>query len=105
MKNKKLWEELIAYFPWYDTGHIENDASNNSSIVVCIRYRDNVSIEPLPSNDRGIFIEPFPSNNKGSFTEPLPSNDKGRYTDTNTHTTQQRDLINLLYFFKIRKVG
>jgi hypothetical protein len=31
--NKKFWEELIAYFPWYDTGHIENDASNNSSIV------------------------------------------------------------------------
>jgi hypothetical protein len=33
--NKKFWEELIAYFPWYDTGHIENDASNNSSIVGC----------------------------------------------------------------------
>jgi hypothetical protein len=32
-RNKKFWEELIAYFPWYDTGHIENDASNNSSIV------------------------------------------------------------------------
>jgi hypothetical protein len=31
--NKKFWEELFAYFPWYDTGHIENDASNNSSIV------------------------------------------------------------------------
>jgi hypothetical protein len=31
--NKKFCEELIAYFPWYDTGHIENDASNNSSIV------------------------------------------------------------------------
>jgi hypothetical protein len=32
-KNKKFCEELIAYFPWYDTGHIENDASNNSSIA------------------------------------------------------------------------
>jgi hypothetical protein len=32
--NKKFWEELIAYFSWYDIGHIENDASNNSSIVV-----------------------------------------------------------------------
>jgi hypothetical protein len=31
--NKKFWEELIAYFPWYNTGHIENDASKNSSIV------------------------------------------------------------------------
>jgi hypothetical protein len=27
--NKKFWEELIAYLPSYDTGHIENDASNN----------------------------------------------------------------------------
>jgi hypothetical protein len=34
--NKNFWEELIAYFPWYDTGHIENDASNNSSIVACV---------------------------------------------------------------------
>jgi hypothetical protein len=34
--NKKLWEELITYFPWYDTGQIENDASNNSSIVACV---------------------------------------------------------------------
>jgi hypothetical protein len=32
MKGKKFWEELITYFPWYHTGHIENDASNNSSI-------------------------------------------------------------------------
>jgi hypothetical protein len=29
ISDKKFWEELIAYFPWYDTGHIENDASNN----------------------------------------------------------------------------
>jgi hypothetical protein len=32
--NNKFWEELIAYFPSYNIGHIENDASNNSSIVV-----------------------------------------------------------------------
>jgi hypothetical protein len=35
-KNKKFWEELIGYFPWYDTGHIANDASNNSSTVSCV---------------------------------------------------------------------
>jgi hypothetical protein len=34
--NSKFWEGLIAYFPWYDAGHIENDASNNSSIVACV---------------------------------------------------------------------
>jgi hypothetical protein len=32
-KNKKFWEELIAFFPWYDTERAENDASNNSFIV------------------------------------------------------------------------
>jgi hypothetical protein len=36
LKNKKFREELSAYFPRYDTGHIENDASNNSSIVACV---------------------------------------------------------------------
>jgi hypothetical protein len=35
-KNKKFWDELIAYFPWYDTDRIENDVSNNSSIVACV---------------------------------------------------------------------
>jgi hypothetical protein len=29
---------------------------------------------------------------------------RGRYIDTHIHR-QQRDLINLLYFFKIRKIG
>jgi hypothetical protein len=33
---KKFWEELIACFPWYDTGHIKNDESNNSYIVACV---------------------------------------------------------------------
>jgi hypothetical protein len=33
---KKFWEELIAYFPWYDMHSIENDTSINSSIVVCV---------------------------------------------------------------------
>jgi hypothetical protein len=32
---------------------------------VCIRYRGNVSTEPLPSNYRGIFTEPLPSNDRG----------------------------------------
>jgi hypothetical protein len=34
--NKKFWEEPIAYIPRYETGHIENDASNNSYIVACL---------------------------------------------------------------------
>jgi hypothetical protein len=33
---KKFWEEQITYFPLYDMDRIENDASNNSSIVACV---------------------------------------------------------------------
>jgi hypothetical protein len=33
--NKKFWEELMAYFPWHNTGQIENE-SNNSFIVACV---------------------------------------------------------------------
>jgi hypothetical protein len=32
---KKFWEELIAYFSWYDTGHFKNNASSNYSSVAC----------------------------------------------------------------------
>jgi hypothetical protein len=32
----KFWEELIAYFPWYDKDRIENEASNNSPVVECV---------------------------------------------------------------------
>jgi hypothetical protein len=46
---------------------------------VCIRYRGNVSTDPLPSNDRGI------------FTEPLPINDKGIHRHTHTRARAHTD--------------
>jgi hypothetical protein len=49
---------------------------------VCIRYRGNVSTEPLPSNDKKIFTEPLPSNDREIFTKPLPSNDRGVHIQT-----------------------
>jgi hypothetical protein len=53
-------------------GDIENEASNNSSVVACVsRYCGNVYTEPLPSKDRRI------------FTEPLLSNDMGIHIQTN----------------------
>jgi hypothetical protein len=38
-------------------GLIENDASNNSSIVPCVFVTTVVNTEPLPSNDSGIHIQ------------------------------------------------
>jgi hypothetical protein len=34
--NKEFWHQLIASSPWYYTGHIENDSSNNASIFACV---------------------------------------------------------------------
>jgi hypothetical protein len=31
--NRKLWEELLVHFPWYDTDLIENNASKNSIVA------------------------------------------------------------------------
>jgi hypothetical protein len=70
--NKKFWEELIAYFSWYDTGYIENDASNNYSIVACVSV---TAVTFLPSRCLAMI--------GGIFTESLPSSDMG---DTQTHT-------------------
>jgi hypothetical protein len=35
LKYKRFCKALIPYIPWYDTGHIENHASNNP-IVACV---------------------------------------------------------------------
>jgi hypothetical protein len=35
IENNKFWEELIAYFPWWDTDRIENGAYN-SYTVACV---------------------------------------------------------------------
>jgi hypothetical protein len=55
-RNRKFWEELIACFILYDTDRIENDVSNNSSIVVCVFVAAVTFTEQLPSNDRWIHI-------------------------------------------------
>jgi hypothetical protein len=57
--------------------HSKRRAQQFFYCCVCIPFRGNVSTEPLPSNDRGVFTEPLPSNDKGIFIEPLPSSDKG----------------------------
>jgi hypothetical protein len=78
--NKKFWEEPIACFPWYDTGHIENDASNNSYIVVCVFV---TAVTFLPRRCLATI--------EGIHRQ-------------HTHR-QQRDLISQLSFFEIRKIG
>jgi hypothetical protein len=70
---KKFWEELVAYFPSYDSGRIDNDVSNNSSIATCVFV---TAVTFLPSHClatvRGYFYR----------TKPLPSNDRGIHTQT-----------------------
>jgi hypothetical protein len=99
---------FLAYFPSFSTRSSGNKQSptflDTTRVTlkttvkqffyccVCIRYRGNVSTEPLPSNDRGIFTEPLPSNGKGIFTEPLPSKYRGD-TQTHTHTHTHSNVI------------
>jgi hypothetical protein len=70
-KSNKFSEELITTFLWYDTGSIENDASNNFSFVARVfvtavtfllsRFLASKGVihitETLPSNDREVHIQ------------------------------------------------
>lgn len=69
---KKFWEEINAYFYLYDTDRVENNASNNYSIV---GYVFVAAVKILPS--------------RCLATESLSSNDKSIYTYT---PTDGRDL-------------
>jgi hypothetical protein len=64
--NKKFSEESIAYFPWYGTGHIENDSSNNFSVFTCLFVTAATFLLSRCLATKGKY-----------FTEPLPSNDRG----------------------------
>jgi hypothetical protein len=76
-RNLPLWEELIAYFLWYDTGHIVNDASDNFSIVECVFVTPVTSLPSRCLATRGgIFPSRYQAKIRVFFTGPLPSNDK-----------------------------
>jgi hypothetical protein len=57
-QNKKLWEEIIAYFLWYDTDRIENNRSSYSSVVGCLfAARMCIFSSCLTNNDRGTHVQ------------------------------------------------
>jgi hypothetical protein len=70
IENNKFWEELIAYFPWYDTGHNENDASNNSFIVA---YVFVTAVTFLPSRCQATIEGILPTRCLATIGEILPS--------------------------------
>jgi hypothetical protein len=107
-QNKKLWEELIACFPWYDTGHVENDASNSSYIVACIFVTAVTFLlsrclatigEFLPNRCLATIRGLLPSRCLATIRGLLPSRCQAPIGDTHTHR-QQRDLISLFLFFQ-----
>jgi hypothetical protein len=99
-KNNKFREELIAYFPWYNTSHIENDASNNSSVVACVFV---IAVTFLPSRCLATIMGFLPSRCLVTIRWSLPSSCLatigGIHRHRHTHT-QKRDLMSLLYFFQ-----
>jgi hypothetical protein len=56
-KNQVVLRRTNTLLPADDLDSIENDASNNSSTVACIRCRGKISAELLHSDDRGIHID------------------------------------------------
>jgi hypothetical protein len=55
---KKIWEELIAYFPLIRYGqHRKRCVEQFFYCCVCIRCHDNVFTETLPSMDKAIHIQ------------------------------------------------
>jgi hypothetical protein len=57
-KNRKFWEELIAYSPLTQRGqHRKRRVQKLYCCCVCIRCRGNVFTETLPSNDRGTHVQ------------------------------------------------
>jgi hypothetical protein len=90
---KKFWEELIAYFPWYDTDHIENDTSNNSSSVACVFV---TAVTFLPSRCLAMIGGFLPRRSLATVRRFLPT----RCLPTIGGHRQQHDLISVLYFSK-----
>jgi hypothetical protein len=106
--NRKFWEELIAYFPLYKTGHIENDTSNNSSIVVCLFVTVVTFLQSHCLATIGRFLPScclakirgfLPSRCLATIGEFLSSRCLATIRGIHTHR-QQLDLISLLLFFQ-----
>jgi hypothetical protein len=58
LKSKKLWEELIPYFPLTRQGpHRKRRAQQFLYCCMCIRCRGNVFTESLATNGKGINIQ------------------------------------------------
>jgi hypothetical protein len=56
--NKIFWEELASSLPLMRHGpHRKRSVQKLFYCYQCIRCRENVFIEPLPGNDRGIHRE------------------------------------------------
>jgi hypothetical protein len=94
LTNKKFWEELIAYFPWYDTGHIENHASNNSLLLRVYSF--------LPSRCLATIVGFLPSGCLATIRGFLPSRCLGTirgHTQTHTHRQQYQPTL----FFQNRE--
>jgi hypothetical protein len=92
----------MTYFPSYDTGHIENYASNNYSILASVFV---TAVMFLPSRCVAKIGEFLPSRCLAAIRGLLQSRYLATIGDTQTHARahthrHQRDHISLLLFFQ-----
>jgi hypothetical protein len=118
--NKKFWEELITYILRFDMDRVDNDTSNNSSIVACVLV---AAVTFLP-NPCLAMIRVYTQTHRlmggiyevrrldglrchdihAKFHKNWFSHSKVGKGDTQTYR-EHGDRISLLSFFKRRKVG
>jgi hypothetical protein len=56
-KTRNSGKNELPTFIWYDMDRTANGVSKLFHCCLCIRCRGNISIELLPSNDRGLHIQ------------------------------------------------
>jgi hypothetical protein len=100
---RSSWEELIAYFPWYDTGHIENDASNQSFIDACVFVTAVTFLLSRWLATIGGFLPSRCPATIGEFLTSRCLETRGGYTDTHTRTAMWSHKPTL--FFQNRESG
>jgi hypothetical protein len=88
--NKKFWEELIAYFPSYNTSHTEKDASNIYSIVVCVFV---TAVTFLPSRCLATIGGFLPGRCLATLREFLPSRCLATIGGIHRHTHPESNVI------------
>jgi hypothetical protein len=98
--NKKFWEELMTYVPWYNKSHTENDKYNNSFIVACVFV---TAVTFLPSRCLATIGQFLPSRCLATIGGFLPSRCLAMIGGIHRHTHTHSNVISWAYSILLNK--